>query len=60
MTREDAEIIKEWRNKGCSWRVVAEKAFDKWPDRGYISGHQIEGRDLCQEAEDVLDERFDI
>ena len=56
MTKEDALIIKEWRVAGCTWRRVAEKAADLWPDREYISGNQIEGRELCLEACNLLDE----
>jgi hypothetical protein len=60
MTIDEARQIKEWRvNGGCSWRRVAEKAAEMWPDKGYESGHQLEGRELCNEAMDVLGEGAD-
>ena len=60
MTKEDAVIIKEWRTNGATWRRIAEYAADKWPDMGYIAGHQLEGRELCDEAARTLgDDRRD-
>lgn len=56
MTKEDAVIIKEWRSKGATWRRVADYAAEKWPEMGYIAGHQLEGRELCDEAARVLGE----
>lgn len=52
--------IKEWRLKqGCSWRRIAELAAEEWPKKKYISGNQIEGRDLCNLAQDTLEEDWE-
>jgi hypothetical protein len=56
MDREDALLIKEWRTRGCTWRKVADLAAEKWPDRGYIAGNQLEGRELCFVAAQTLEE----
>jgi hypothetical protein len=59
-TKEEAKMIKHWRiDRGCSWRKVAELAAAQWPDRHIESGHQIEGRMLCDEAMDLLGEKID-
>jgi hypothetical protein len=54
----ESMLIKKWRSNGASWRRVAEYAALMWPDRGYDSGNQIEGRDLCQEAAILLGEDY--
>lgn len=57
MTTEDALIIKKWRvAAGCSWRMIAYYAHEKWPDRNIDSGNQIDGMDLCTEAAKTLGE----
>ena len=56
MDMTDALMIKTWRVTGATWRRIAEYAAETWPDRGYESGNQIEGRELCQEAARVLGE----
>lgn len=55
MTREDALIIKGFREKGTH-RKVSNQAADKWPERGYEREDQLEGKFLCIEACVVLDE----
>jgi hypothetical protein len=54
----EAILIKKWRTSGASWRRVAEYAALMWPDRGYDSENQIEGRDLCQDAATTLGEDY--
>ena len=54
MTLEEAKIIKGWRKHGSTWRRIAERAAEQWPEKGYVHGHQIQGRELCDEAADVL------
>ena len=56
MTIEDALIIRGWREGGSTWRRIAERAADFWPDRDYDSGNQIEGRELCLDAAKALGE----
>lgn len=58
LTKNDAIIIKEWRAKGATWRRIAEYAAEKWPERNYHSGNQLEGRELCQEASELLGENY--
>ena len=55
MNKQDALIIKDFR-KNATWRMVAKLAAEKWPDRGYCSGNQIEGMELCQKAAQILGE----
>lgn len=59
MTIDDALLIKGWRLEGATWRRVSIRANDEWPDRGYEPDNQLEGRELCLEAQTVLDERWD-
>jgi hypothetical protein len=54
----ESMLVKKWREKGATWRRVADYAALMWPDRGYNSGNQIEGRDLCQEAATILGEDY--
>ena len=55
MTKSDALKIRAWREQG-TWRWVATKAAEYWPDKGYNSGNQIEGMDLCYQAAKTLGE----
>ena len=55
MTKEDAKIIKDFR-MGATWRGVARLAAERWPDRKYSNGNQIEGMELCSKAAKVLGE----
>ena len=55
LSKEDALEIKEFRKSG-SWRMVAQKAAKRWPDRGYANGNQIEGMHLCEAAALTLGE----
>jgi len=55
MTTEDAKIIREFR-QGATWRGVARLAAERWPERGYCNGNQLEGMELCKAAARVLGE----
>jgi hypothetical protein len=57
MTKEDALVIKTWREKGCTWRRIADYAFVKWPEREYEPGNQEQGILLCDLAIELLGER---
>lgn len=56
LTKEEALQIKEWRVIGNTWRSVACCAAEAWPLRKLVSGNQIEGMDLCEEAAELLGE----
>jgi peptide methionine sulfoxide reductase MsrB len=53
LTVDEAEKIKDFRMTS-SWREVANKADDEWPDRGYMRDDQGMGVYLCDEAAKVL------
>ena len=55
MTLKEAKQIRKWRKQG-TWRWVAARAADKWPDKGINSGNQIDGMGLCFEAAQLLGE----
>lgn len=55
MSVEDALIIKDFR-KNHTWRGVAREAAERWPDRNYCNGNQIEGMLLCCTAAKTLGE----
>jgi hypothetical protein len=55
LTKEQAEKVREWRNKG-TWRWVASRAAEEWPEKKIDSGNQIEGMYLCKEAAIILGE----
>jgi hypothetical protein len=60
MDKEQALVIKTWRVElGCSWRRVAELAAIVWPGK-YQSGDQMDGKMLCNEAADALNEDSSI
>ena len=46
--------------RGYTWRMIAYKCAEKWPDRGLYAHDQMEGRDLCNQAADVLGEDASI
>jgi hypothetical protein len=50
LTLDEAREIRIWRIAGCSWRRIAEKASEKWPDKEIIHGHQLDGIELCGES----------
>lgn len=57
MTREEALKIKEWRcNMSCSWRIIAAYAAETWPDKNLDAWAQEYGRQLCEDAREVLGE----
>lgn len=58
MDRDDALLIKQWRVNGSSWRRISERATKKWPDKGYETDNQLEGRELCWEASKTLGENW--
>ncbi len=55
MSKEDALKIRAFR-KNHTWRGVARKAAEYWPERNYCNGNQPEGMLLCEEAAKTLDE----
>lgn len=55
MSIEDALIIKGIR-RNHTWRGVAREAAERWPERGYCNGNQIEGMLLCKVAAETLNE----
>ena len=51
LTEEQKEYIVVLRKgRGCSWRRVAEEMKIKYPDMNIVSGHQIDGMELCRLA----------
>jgi len=57
MIKEDAWVIKSWRENGCTWRRIADYAAEKWPEREYNPGNQEQGIFLCDLAAELLGER---
>lgn len=55
MNKKEARLIKKWRKKS-TWRAIARRAAEEWPDRKYCSGNQIEGMELCFTAAKTLKE----
>lgn len=57
LNKYQAERVKQWRvSNGCSWRKIADKAAEAWPDLGISPGNQIDGQELCSAAAEVLKE----
>jgi hypothetical protein len=57
LNKTQANQIKKWReNMGMSWRRVAEEAAKAWPNLDVDSGNQLDGRELCTEAQKTLNE----
>jgi len=64
MNHSEAEQIKTWRcgtdgSACCSWRTIAKKASELWPEKDICSGNQIFGMKLCEEASAILGEDID-
>lgn len=66
MTRFQALYIKYCRvNLGCSWRVIHSMWFNRYVLQipfdlsKHIDIDQMHGRELCFEAEKLLQENFD-
>lgn len=60
MTREEALLIKKWRcDDGASWRVIAACAAAEWPKKHIDAWSQEHGRQLCEDAREVLGETAD-
>jgi|WetSurMetagenome_2_1015567.scaffolds.fasta_scaffold66464_3 hypothetical protein len=57
MTKEDALIIRTWREKGCTWRRIADYASERWPEKEYEPGNQEQGAHLCDVACSQLGEK---
>jgi len=62
LSREEALQIREWRcgdGKGFgggTWRWVAARAAEKWPEKKLCHGNQLEGIDLCESSAKLLNE----
>ena len=55
MTKEQAEFVRELRvDRGYSWRRLHELYCERYDKENMWPGNQIEGRDLCVEASEVL------
>ena len=60
MTKEDAWIIKDWRDSGCTWRTIATRASAIWGRTwDVIPGDQESGRHLCNLASEALGQEVD-
>ena len=51
---KDAQLIREWRSKGATWRRISERAAQQWPDKQYETDNLLEGRELCAQAASLL------
>jgi hypothetical protein len=54
LTPDHAKQVRQWCVDGATWRSVAHYAFEKWGAGD--AGHQLFGRDLCNESARMLGE----
>jgi len=55
-TEYEANIIKLWRKSGASLRQVSEYVSKKWIEKGCGGDNQLEGKCICEEAGEILNE----
>jgi hypothetical protein len=58
MTKAMALEIKELRGT-CSWRMVATRFGERHPDLKVIKGNQPDGMELCNAAQEFLNEEWE-
>lgn len=68
LTKEQAQTIKKLRVTGYdfgdgklhsgTWRWVAARFAELYPDLDVCSGNQIEGKELCDAAMNILGETY--
>jgi len=57
LTREQAELVRRFRClDACTWRMVAVRAAEAWPEKEICSDNQFDGMWLCNEAAKLLGE----
>lgn len=60
MTREQAEFIKEFRVVlGYSWKNIHAEWIDEYENNTISKISKTEGKRLCNEAMEMLNERLD-
>jgi len=54
LSYEQAIQIREWEEAGCTWRKIAEKAAEAWPDMDIGFDNQLDGRELAFATDRIL------